>query len=115
MDINNILTQLGITENNPGTSTGTAWFGSGSTICSSSPVDGKHIASVQTTSTEEYEKVLQTAEQAFQFWRNVPAPKRGEVVRQLGEALREKKNALEPWSLMKWAKVCRKAWERFRK
>ncbi|AFD06093.1 L-piperidine-6-carboxylate dehydrogenase [Solitalea canadensis] len=94
MDINNILTQLGITENNPGTSTGTAWFGSGSTICSSSPVDGKHIASVQTTSTEEYEKVLQTAEQAFQFWRNVPAPKRGEVVRQLGEALREKKECL---------------------
>lgn len=94
MDINNILTQLGIIENNPGTSTGTAWFGSGSTICSSSPVDGKHIASVQTTSTEEYEKVLQTAEQAFQFWRNVPAPKRGEIVRQLGEALREKKESL---------------------
>lgn len=94
MDINNILTQLGITENNPGTSTGTEWFGSGSTICSSSPVDGKHIASVQTTSTEEYEKVLQTAEQAFQFWRNVPAPKRGEIVRQLGEALREKKESL---------------------
>ena len=92
MDIKNVLKQLGITENNSGTSTGHQWMESGAkVIVSSSPVDGKEIGKVSTTTAEDYEKIISTSAEAFLFWRNVPAPKRGEIVRQLGEALREHK------------------------
>jgi len=59
-----------------------------------SPVDGKLLASVRTATPEDYERVVQRAEAAFQKWQTVPAPKRGEVIRQLGNALREAKQAL---------------------
>ncbi|MBB5623605.1 aldehyde dehydrogenase (NAD+) [Pedobacter cryoconitis] len=95
MDIKKVLSQLGIAENNSGTSTGHQWMESGAKIItSSSPVDGKEIAKVSTTSPEDYEKVISTSAEAFLFWRNVPAPKRGEIVRQLGEALRLNKENL---------------------
>lgn len=63
-------------------------------IPSYSPVDGKRIGSVPTTSKETYESTMQKMQEAFLIWREWPAPKRGEVVRQLGEALRAKKQAL---------------------
>lgn len=63
-------------------------------IPSYSPVDGKRIGSVPTTSKETYESTIQKMQEAFLIWREWPAPKRGEVVRQLGEALRAKKQAL---------------------
>ena len=88
------LTQLGLKESNLGTSTGTNWFSNGNTITSHTPVDGSVIGSVQTSSTDDYEKVIKTAEEAYKTWRLVPAPKRGEIVRQVGEALRENKDAL---------------------
>ena len=90
-----ILKQLGIKENNKGVSTGINWLQSrGETITSYSPVDGKVIASVTAADKEAYEAVIQKAQEAFKEWRNWPAPKRGEVVRQIGEALRAKKEPL---------------------
>jgi aldehyde dehydrogenase (NAD+) len=89
------LSQLGISENNPGTSTGRTWFGSGDRVITSvSPVDGGEIASVTVTTSDDYERVMDAATEAFKSWRLVPAPKRGEIVRQMGEALRERKELL---------------------
>jgi aldehyde dehydrogenase (NAD+) len=88
------LKQLGIQSINEGTSTGNSWFSSGTMIESYSPVDGKLIAKVKTTAPADYEKVRQAAMQAFQTFRVMPAPQRGEIVRQFGEKLRQKKEAL---------------------
>jgi aldehyde dehydrogenase (NAD+) len=86
------LSQLKITQNNKGVSTGTQWLSSKSDkIKSHSPVDGKLIAAVNTTDKESYETVIQVAKEAFLRWRLWPAPKRGDIVRQIGEALRENK------------------------
>lgn len=80
---------------NPGTSTGTKWLGSrGVELESLSPVDGKRIATVTQTDKAAYDQVVTAAQQAFSVWRSWPAPRRGDVVRQIGEALREKKAAL---------------------
>jgi aldehyde dehydrogenase (NAD+) len=94
MDIRNTLSQLGLAETNIGTSTGAVWLTSSQNLISSSPVDGKQIATVQTTTAEDYEKVIGQAAKAFETWRDVPAPKRGEIVRQLGDALRAQKDNL---------------------
>ena len=89
------LKNLGITEVNPGVSTGKEWFNSlQEKIVSSSPVDGQVIGSVTVADKEAFEKVVVKAEAAFKEWRNWPAPKRGEIVRQIGEALRAKKDDL---------------------
>ncbi|MEZ4778003.1 MAG: aldehyde dehydrogenase family protein [Flavobacteriaceae bacterium] len=92
--IEEALQQLGIQEINYGSSTGTRWFPGEETIASYSPVDGTLIGKVTTTSKDEYEQVMQTATQAFKTWRLMPAPQRGEIVRQFGEALRELKAPL---------------------
>ncbi|MEY2763629.1 MAG: hypothetical protein RLZZ205_53, partial [Bacteroidota bacterium] len=89
-----ILKTLGLAAVNDGTSTGLNFMGSGEIISSYSPVDGKHIADVKSTTKEEYEQVILTAQKAYQEWRLMPAPKRGEIVRQFGEKLRAKKDAL---------------------
>ena len=89
-----ILKTLGLEAVNAGTSTGLKFMGSGEVISSYSPVDGKHIADVKSTTKEEYEQVILTAQKAYQEWRLMPAPKRGEIVRQFGEKLRAKKDAL---------------------
>lgn len=91
---NEALLQLGIKTINLGTSTGTNHFATGETLDSHSPVDGKLIASVTTTSAEDYEKVMQAATEAFKIFRLMPAPQRGEIVRQFGDKLRKNKEAL---------------------
>ena len=89
------LKTLGIKENNSGVSTGLNWLdSSGEKITSSSPVDDKVIASVATTDKESYHAVVSKAKEAFKEWRTWPAPKRGEVVRQMGEAFRKYKEPL---------------------
>jgi aldehyde dehydrogenase (NAD+) len=88
------LQELGLQEKNPGTWTGLKSTDSGEYLESYSPVDGSFIGSVSLTTREEYDQVIQTAEEAFKTWRTLPAPKRGEVVRQYGEALRKHKDAL---------------------
>ncbi|WP_163516121.1 L-piperidine-6-carboxylate dehydrogenase [Gelidibacter japonicus] len=92
--IEKALKELGIKDINEGTSTGSNNFSKGDIIESYSPVDGKLIGKVKTTTKEDYEKVMQTATSAFKTWRTTPAPQRGEIVRQFGEKLREKKEAL---------------------
>lgn len=89
------LVNLGIKPINEGVSTGKNWIpGSSEKIESFSPVDGKLIGAVTTADATSYRKVVNTAQAAFIEWRKWPAPKRGEVVRQIGEALRAKKDDL---------------------
>jgi aldehyde dehydrogenase (NAD+) len=89
------LTSLGLRKNNPGVSTGVKWIRSaGPRIESFSPADGKLIGSVQTADAIAVDKVIASARTAFVNWRTWPAPRRGEIVRQIGEALRQKKDAL---------------------
>ncbi len=86
---------LGIRQDNPGVSTGSKWLPTnGETISSFSPVDGKMIGSVISADEKSYDIVIKKAEEAFITWRLVPAPKRGEIVRQVGEALRQNKEHL---------------------
>ncbi|MDR6461954.1 aldehyde dehydrogenase family protein [Chryseobacterium sediminis] len=92
--IEKTLKNLGIKEENKGTSTGGKYFASGKVIESISPVDGKLIAKVKTSGESDYDKVIETAQKAFQEFRLIPAPKRGEIVRQLGLKLREYKDDL---------------------
>ena len=90
-----ILKQLGIEDINAGASTGQKWIQSkGKTISSFSPVDGKKLADVVSADEASYEEVVTTASKGFLEWRLWPSPKRGEVVRQLGEALRKYKEPL---------------------
>ncbi len=89
------LSALKIQAKNKGVSTGTQWLtGKAAVIHSHSPVDGRLIGSVTSTDQASYEKVITTAEAAFKEWRLWPAPRRGEVVRQIGEELRRNKEAL---------------------
>jgi aldehyde dehydrogenase (NAD+) len=90
-----VLKKLGISAKNGGTSTGLNWVESGGkTISSYSPVDGEKIAEVTVTDKEAYEKIIARAGQAFLEWRMWPSPRRGEIVRQVGEALRKNKESL---------------------
>src|SRR5690606_34793207 len=92
--IQNELKKLGLSEINDGTSTGSNWFSNGEIIESYSPVDGKLIGKVKTTTKEDYEKTIASAQEAFKIWRATPAPLRGEIVRQFGEKLRANKAEL---------------------
>ena len=92
--IENALNQLGVSDLNQGTSTGSKFFGNGEIIESFSPVDGNLIGKVTSTTKEDYEKVMDSAQAAFKQWRVIPAPQRGEIVRQFGEKLRELKQPL---------------------
>ena len=91
-----ILKDLGITAKNQGASTGVTWNTTtdNGEIEVVSPVDGKLIASVSLASKEDYAHIVQAAHEAFQTWRTVPAPKRGEIVRQIGNAFRKYKEKL---------------------
>jgi aldehyde dehydrogenase (NAD+) len=88
------LTQLGIKKINDGTSTGIHSFSNGTLLQSFSPVDGKLIATVKTSTAADYEQVMQSATAAFKTFRLMPAPQRGEIVRQFGDKLRKNKEAL---------------------
>ncbi len=89
------LKALKIEDINKGVSTGIQWINStGETIDSFSPVDGKKIGSVIAADKASYETVVKEAQEAFKVWRLIPAPKRGDIVRQIGEALREYKEPL---------------------
>ena len=94
MKIDISLQKLGIDVNNLGTSTGSNFFATGDKIDSISPVDGSLIGTVTSTSSEDYEKAIKSAQSAFTFFRKMPAPKRGDMVRQFGNKLRELKEPL---------------------
>ena len=92
--IQEALEKLGLKEMNEGTSTGSNNFSNGDILESYSPVDGKLIGRIRCSTVEDYEKVIASASLAFKSWRTVPAPKRGEIVRQFGDKLRAQKEAL---------------------
>jgi aldehyde dehydrogenase (NAD+) len=92
--IQDALNQLGIKDVNEGVSTGTTFFSNGSILEIYSPVDGKLIAKVKTGTPEDYEKVIEATTAAFKTFRLMPAPQRGEIVRQFGDKLRQNKEAL---------------------
>jgi aldehyde dehydrogenase (NAD+) len=90
--IQDSLDRLGVKSDNLGASTGKNWLDSKVSYFSSfSPADGKLIGKVQEVNEETYESVITQAQTAFATWRHVPAPQRGEIVREIGNALREKK------------------------
>ncbi|MCX3264602.1 L-piperidine-6-carboxylate dehydrogenase [Pedobacter agri] len=95
-DIQSILNTLGIAESNAAFSTGSSWGGESNaeTLKSFSPVDGKLIGESKIATSADYESIIAKAQSAFADWKTVPAPKRGEIVRQFGDALRENKDAL---------------------
>ncbi len=89
------LAPLEINAKNHGISTGQeTWQGQGETLESQSPVDGKRIALTQVAARQDYDRVIETAQAAFKTWRLKPAPMRGEIVRQMGERLRQHKQSL---------------------
>ncbi len=90
----NFLKKLGLKQTNNGTSTGLESFSSRKKIDSYSPVDAALIGSVSVTTREQYDAVVAKAQEAFLVWREMPAPKRGEIVRQFGDELRKFKDPL---------------------
>ena len=106
--MNDVLTRLGLQEVNGG-----AWAGGPIALANSdsevvesvNPSTGKVLGKVQLAGLEEYEQVVSKAEEVFVQWRMVPAPKRGEIVRQMGEALREHKDDLGALVSMEVGKV----------
>jgi aldehyde dehydrogenase (NAD+) len=93
--VGQVLGRLGIKALNPGATTGQVWLQTdGNTTSSVSPIDGSVIARVTNATAGDYESVIGKAEEAFSAWRSIPAPNRGEVVRQIGLALRESKEDL---------------------
>ena len=96
IDITPILRDLGIKTVNEASSTGQKWFSAGNNAVHPvlSPVDGKEIASVKFATAEDYDNTINKAQEAFKTWRTWPAPKRGDIIRQLGEALRNQKENL---------------------
>ena len=94
MEVKQILKNLRIKSLQGGCNVGVEWFGSGDEICSFSPVDGSLLGKLKMTSIQDYEIVIGKAEKAFKNFRKIPAPKRGELVRQFGNKLRENKLSL---------------------
>src|SRR5690348_14174631 len=88
-----LFKRLGLRAVNPGVFCG-EWLGSGPMVDSISPIDGKVLAQVRTATAGEYEKCVERAQAAFQKWQHLPAPKRGEIIRQFGNALRDSKKDL---------------------
>jgi aldehyde dehydrogenase (NAD+) len=94
-DLRELLERLGITDLNEGASTGVEWLECrGGTIQSLSPIDGIPLGSIRQASGDDYERAVSAAVQAFEQWRMVPAPRRGEIVRRLGDAFRSCKRDL---------------------
>ena len=95
-DIKPILRDLGIQSENEASGTGQQWASAGNNALHPvfSPVDGQQIASVKFATADDYDATIKKAQEAFKTWRTWPAPKRGEIIRQLGEALRDQKDNL---------------------
>ena len=95
VDKSKLLSSLGLKDINQGSSTGYQWLNSSGKISDVfSPVDGNKISSIIETDEDTYEKIIEAASSAYISWRKVPAPKRGEIVRQIGNELRENKDSL---------------------
>ena len=107
----NLIKELGLSDQINGISTGSiAWEGKSNQIESISPVDGKIIGTVRLATREDYDKVIHQAELAFKAWSTMPAPKRGEIIRQIGDALRSHKDALGKLVSYEMGKSLQEGW-----
>ncbi|MEX2466056.1 MAG: aldehyde dehydrogenase family protein [Gemmatimonadota bacterium] len=104
MDRKDILRTLGIEDVNSGGFAGT-WSGSGPELEVRTPIDGSRIASVREVTEDEYDVIVDRAHAAYLQWRTVPAPVRGQLVRELGDALRAKKAALGSLVTLEMGKI----------
>lgn len=89
-----VFETLEIDQINYGGSDGTDWFGNGRENQVISPINGRKIAVVKQANQADYEKIIKSSQAAFKIWRTVPAPKRGDIIRQLGAELRKYKESL---------------------
>lgn len=106
-----VLRSLGIKEINPCAYIGEHSLSNESKkISISSPIDGAFLAEVEIINQEAYDEVITKAEAAFKIWRQIPAPQRGEVVRQIGEALRENKEKLGQLVTIEMGKSIQEGW-----
>lgn len=107
IEVAKLLKDLGLGASNQGAwSAASGWLtGKAGRLDSLNPATAEVIASVQLADATEYDQVLREAQQAFKAWREVPAPKRGELVRQMGEALRTHKDALGSLVALEMGKI----------
>ncbi len=105
MDKTEVFARLGLEESNSGVYAGGWLPGAGREIESINPATGEVLATVRRASHDEYEKVIQTSLDTFAEWRMLPAPRRGEYVRLLGNALREKKEPLAALVSLEMGKI----------
>jgi len=106
--MNSLLQRLGLKDENPGVFSG-EWIGGGAVIDKVSPIDGQPVARVRAATAEDYETAVSRAAAAFLNWRSVPAPARGELVRQLGNALRAAKSDLAQLVTIETGKIIAEA------
>jgi len=108
----NFLEKLGIKDKNQGCSTGLKWRDTKDQgeLKINSPATGEYIASVYQASEADYEHVVKTSQEAFKYWRTVPAPRRGEIVRQIGHKLREFKDPLGRLVSFEMGKSLQEGW-----
>jgi aldehyde dehydrogenase (NAD+) len=107
IDVKALLTRLGIDPEgpNPGSYDGTFAHGEGGPLASHTPADGSLLATVAQATRSDYERCIQVGQDVFERWRMTPAPQRGEIVRQMGEALRERKDDLGALVSLEMGKV----------
>jgi aldehyde dehydrogenase (NAD+) len=109
-DRQRVLKGLEISQLNAGATDGRDWFAGGEPMEVVSPVNGTILARVKQATTADCDRVVKSAQDAFQRWRQVPAPKRGEIVRQLGLELREKKDLLGRLITLEMGKIVQEGW-----
>ena len=99
-----VLEALGLEDKNLGGFSG-KWLGSGAQLEVFTPIDGSRIGTVAQVTEEDYDAIVDAAHEAFLHWRRVPGPVRGDLVRQLGNALREKKSELGALVTLEMGKI----------
>ncbi len=105
-----VLDELGLKTVNNGVTDGQDWFGSGTQIPVTSPINGKEIAQVKQGDRSDFERIIESSAGAFQEWRLIPAPRRGEIVRQFGRALRRYKEPLGTLVTIEMGKSIQEGW-----
>ena len=89
-----VLKKLGLPAELSGAGSGSWIDCSGEVVSSKSPIDGQVIGEIRSATGSDYEKIIKRATEAFKTWRMIPAPQRGDIVRQIGHALRNHKKDL---------------------
>ncbi|MDD3178794.1 MAG: aldehyde dehydrogenase family protein [Opitutaceae bacterium] len=105
-----LFAPLGLKTINPGASDGMRWSGSGPVLDSFSPINGQRLAAIRPAGPEDYDRVVRSALAASAIWRDVPAPKRGEIVRRFGQELRKYRDPLGRLVTIEMGKSIQEGW-----